>query len=283
MFNPLTLLASESGIHVSLKAEKILQVGPVTVTNSMIYGAICTIVLTIVLLLIVRKVNYRPGASKTAGIVEMLTEFIINLLQGPFGTRKKAAKYTPIFGTFFIFIMFSNIMGLLPLVGSQFRVGESPILRPFTADLNGTIAMAVIAILFVQFLSIKEQGVKGHLKHYFTDKPWNPINFFIGILEVFGELTRITSLSLRLFLNTAVGEILIAVFASVVITSGRTPLAVIPVLMFEVLVAGIQAYVFTILTATYLGLAVQHSDHGDSHDVHHAPVMPKTKVEAVGT
>lgn len=283
MFSPLSLLASESGIHVSLKAEKILEVGSITVTNSMIYGAISALLLTVILLLIARKVSYKPRESKLAGIFEMLVEFVINLLQGPFGTRKKAAKYTPIFGTFFIFIMFSNIMGLLPLVGSQLAVGESPLLRPFTADLNGTIAMAVIAILFVQFLSIKEQGVKGHLKHYFTDKPWNPINFFIGILEVFGELTRITSLSLRLFLNTAVGEILIAVFASVVITNGRTPLAVIPVLLFEVLVAGIQAYVFTILTATYLGLAVQHADHGDAHDVHHAPVMPKTKVEAAQT
>lgn len=281
MINSLTLLASESGIHVSLKAEKILQIGSISITNAIIYGAISTVLIALMVLLIARKVSYRPQHSKAAGIFELVAEFVISLLQGPFVTRAKAAKYAPVFGTFFIFIMFNNIMGLLPLVGSQLAVGESPLLRPFTADLNGTIAMAVIAIVYIQILSIKEQGVRGHLKHYFTDRPWNPINFFIGILEVFGELTRITSLSLRLFLNTAVGEILIAVFASVVISGGKTPLAVIPILLFEVLVAGIQAYVFTILTATYLGLAVQHADHGDAHDVHHAPAVPKTKVEAV--
>lgn len=281
--SPLLNLASESGIHVSLKADAITQVGPVTITNSMIYGLFCTVLLVIGLLAIARRVTFKPGASKLAGAMESLVEFVINLLEGPFGSRAKAAKYTPTFGSFFIFIVFSNIMGLVPLVGTQIAVGENPLLRPFTADLNGTIAMSVIAIVFVQILSIKEQGVKGHLKHYFTDKPWNPINFFIGILEVFGELTRITSLSLRLFLNTAVGEILIAVFASVVFTGGKTPLTVIPVFAFEVLVAGIQAYVFTILTATYLGLAVQHSDHGESHEVHHVPEVPKTKVEALQT
>ncbi len=128
------------------------------------------------------------------------------------------------------------------------------------------ITMAIIAIVYVQYLSIKAQGVKGHLTHYFSDKPLNPINFFIGILEVFGEFTRVLSLSLRLFLNTAVGEILIAVFTSLVLTQGRTPVAVIPIILFELLVAGIQAYVFTVLTATYLSLAIAHADHSDDHD-----------------
>jgi len=281
MFNTLHSFAAEESVHVSLKAEPITTLGPVTITNSMIYGAICAVLLTVGLIILARLVSYKPSKRIGAGVMEYLVEFVINLLESPFGTRAKAAKFTPVFGTFFIFIVFSNIMGLLPIVGTQLEIGASPLLRPFTADLNGTIAMSVIAILYVQYLSIREQGVKGHLKHYFSDKPWNPINFFIGILEVFGELTRITSLSLRLFLNTAVGEILVAVFASVVFSGGKTPLAVIPVFMFEVLVAGIQAYVFTILAATYLGLAVQHADHGDTHEVHHAPDMPKTKVEAL--
>jgi F-type H+-transporting ATPase subunit a len=123
-------------------------------------------------------------------------------------------------------------------------------------------------------LSIKAQGGKKHLQHYFTDKPWNPINFFIGLLEIFGEFTRILSLSLRLFLNTAVGEILIAVFTSLILTGGRTPIAVIPILLFELLVAGIQAYVFTVLTATYLAMAISHAHDEDEH---HAPVAQKVE------
>jgi len=194
----------------------------------------------------------------------MIMEFLINMLEGIFGNRQKAIKYAPVFGTFFVFIFLSNLSGLFPLVGEGVTLHHSPIFRPFTADLNGTIAMSIIAILTVQYYSIKESGFLGHLKHYFTDQPWNPINFFIGILEVFGELTRIMSLSLRLFLNTAVGEILIAVFAYV--GSYGASFTLLPIVLFEVLVAGIQAYGFTVLSATYLGLAISHShEHEESH------------------
>ncbi|MBP9738624.1 F0F1 ATP synthase subunit A [Candidatus Saccharibacteria bacterium] len=279
MFSIFTNFASESGIHVSLKAEPITQVGPLTITNSMVYGLVCSTILIVSLILIARKVTFHPKKNALYGAFEWLVEFIINLLEGPLGSRVKAAKYTPIFGTFFIFIIFNNLMGLLPIVGPQIEVNGSPLFRPFTADLNGTIALAVIAIVIVQILSIKEQGGKGHLKHYFSDKPWNPINFFIGILEVFGEFTRIISLCLRLFLNTAVGEILVAVFTSMILANGRTPLVVIPIFVFEMLVAAIQAYVFTILTATYLGLAIAHADHGEPHDVHHVAEPLIKKVE----
>ncbi len=268
MQGALSLLAVE-GIHVSLKAEKILQLGPLDVTNSMLYGLICSVILTTGLIVLARKTSFWPSKNKLVSAGEYVSEFLINLLQSPFGSRAKAAKYTPIFGTFFIFIIFNNLMGLLPVVGPQIEISGVPLLRPFTADLNGTIALSVIAIIIVQFLSLKEQGIKGHLKHYFSDKPLNPINLFIGLLEVFGELTRITSLSLRLFLNTAVGEILVAVFTSMIAHNGRTPIAVIPIFVFEMLVAGIQAYVFTILAATYLGLATQHAESGGTHDVPH--------------
>ncbi len=280
MLSQFTTFAAESGIHVSLKAEPITEIGPLTVTNSMVYGTLSIIVLTVLLIFAARKITFKPAKSAFAGAIEYLVEFVINLMQGPFGSRKKAAKFAPYFATFFIFILFNNLMGLLPIVGPAIEYGGVPIFRPFTADLNGTIALSVIAIILVQILSIKEQGVGGHLKHYFSDKPWNPINFFIGILEVFGELTRITSLSLRLFLNTAVGEILIAVFTSMIAPNGRTPIAVIPIFLFEMLVAGIQAYVFTILAATYLGISIAHADHGEE-DVHHVPDALKSKVEAV--
>lgn len=281
MRNLLQNFAAASGIHVSLKAEPITTVGPLTITNSMIYGFVCAVLLFFILVIAARKIAFKPRKSVFAGAIEYLVEFVLNLMEGPFGSRKKAAKFAPYFATFFIFILFNNLMGLLPLVGPSIEVGGNPLFRPFTADLNGTIALSVIAIVLVQYLSIKEQGLGGHLKHYFSDKPWNPINFFIGILEVFGEVTRIISLSLRLFLNTAVGEILIAVFTSMILKNGHTPIVVIPIFLFEMLVAGIQAYVFTILAATYLGISIAHADHGEDHDVHHAPDAPKTKVEAV--
>lgn len=268
-----TFAEAGSGIHISLKAEYLFEIGGFAVTNSMLYGVIAAIILASIMIYSAKRIKLRP-ASGFVALIELMTEYVINLLHGPFGSRAKAARFAPIFGFYFVFIMFNNLMGLLPIVGpgiySSVEGANIPLFRPFTADLNGTIAMSVIAILIVQYLSVKEQGAKNHLKHYFSDKPKNPLNFFIGILEVFGELTRILSLSLRLFLNTAVGEILIAVFTSMILVSGRTPFAVIPILLFEGLVAYIQAYVFTILAGTYLGLAIAH--HGDHHsDDHHSP------------
>jgi len=260
------LFAAE--IHVSLKAEELFMVGPLKVTNSMLYGAICALLIVIFMIVMAWRIKLRPKKGFSA-IVEMITEHVIGILEGPFSSREKAVKYAPYFGVFFLFIMFNNLLGLLPVVGpgiySSVEGAHVPLLRPFTADLNGTVAMAVFAIVLVQYLSIKEQGGRFHLQHYFGDKPKNPINLFIGLLEVFGEFTRIVSLSLRLFLNTAVGEILVSVFTSMILATGRTPIAVIPILLFEMLVAYIQAYVFMVLAATYLGLATGHHDSTDDH------------------
>ncbi len=277
------IFAASSGIHISLRAEPLFKLGPLTVTNSMIYGLVCAVLIGALLLWASRriKINGQKGFSQ---IPEILLEYVINLLESPLGTRARAIKYAPIFGTYFLFIIFTNFLALLPVVGPGLTVhtaaGHTPLFRPFTADLNGTIAMSVIAIIMVQVLSVREQGGKKHLQHYFSNKPLNPINMFIGVLEVFGEFTRILSLSLRLFLNTAVGEILIAVFTSMIAAGGRTPFAVLPILLFEMLVAGIQAYVFTILCATYLGLAIAHAH--DGHDDDHRPAEIPKEVDSRG-
>ncbi len=254
--------------HIALAPETVYHIGGFNITNSMIYGLACSILLALVLLFSRRRIRVK-ATKGIAQIIEILMEFVIGLIEGPLGSRKKAAQYAPIFGTFFLFIIFNNIMGIMPWVGPGVNAttaeGTFPLLRAFTADLNGTIAMAVIAIGTVQYLSIKESGFIGHLKHYFTDKPLNPVNAFIGLLEVFGEFTRMISLSLRLFLNTVVGEILIAVFAF--IGKDFQSFTILPIAMFEILVACIQAYVFTVLAATYLGLAIAHS-HDDEHTAH---------------
>lgn len=277
-----SFFASEGGIHISLKAEKLFTVGPVTVTNSMLYGALIAFLLVFFMARIAKRVSVKPNKG-AAGPVELMVEFVLNLIEGPLGSRVMAVKYAPYFASYFLFIMFSNLTALLPVVGPGLTYTvegiKTPLFRPFTADLNGTIALAFIAIVMVQVMSIREQGGKNHLQHYFTNKPLNPINFFIGILEVFGEVTRMISLSLRLFLNTAVGEILVAVFTSMILAGGRTPLAVLPILLFEMLVAAIQAYVFTVLAATYLGLATaHHTEHASHHEDAHSDSSAK-KVE----
>jgi F-type H+-transporting ATPase subunit a len=283
MLNALTLLASGGDEpHIALAPEVVLTVGGFKVTNSLIYGLICVFILLAASIFARKKMGLKARAGITQ-FFEMIMEFVMGLIEGPLGSRKKAAKYAPIFGTFFIFIIFINIMGIMPWVGPGITAttaeGTFPLLRAFTADLNGTIAMSIIAIITLQILSIKESGASGHLKHYFTDKPLNPINMFIGLLEVFGELTRLISLSLRLFLNTVVGEILIAVFAF--IGKDFQSFTILPIAMFEILVACIQAYVFTVLCATYLGLAISHG-HDDEHTAHEVdPVVARFEGDVI--
>jgi F-type H+-transporting ATPase subunit a len=279
MFN----LFAASDIHVSLKAEPIFKLGPLTVNNSLIFGLICAVIILALFITAAYKIKYRPGKSKLANGVEYLVNFVLDMLTGSLGSRALAVRYAPFFISIFCVIITSYLLSLIPLVGpgiyANVEGAHTPLLRAFTADINTTLAMAIIAIVAVQIMSISVQGGKKHLQHYFTDKPFNPLNFLIGVIEIFGEFTRIISLALRLFLNTAVGEILIAVFTSLVLSGGRTPLAVAPIFLFEILVAGIQAYVFTVLSATYLGLAVSHA-HDDPHSDHQKPVNKDTMVEA---
>lgn len=266
--NPLKLLAEVEGPHVSLSAEPLFEISGVTVTNSVLYGLVVSLILIAVGVYLANRSTLKPKRSRWAvAYLEMLTNALVNMMDGIFHSRSKAIKYTPIFGTFFLFIVVSNITGLFPFVGSGVTYDGVPLFRPFTADLNGTIALSVIAVLIVQYYSIQESGMIGHMKHYFTDKPLNPINLFIGILEVMGEFTRILSLSLRLFLNTAVGEILIAVFAFV--GAYFASFTILPIALFEILVALIQAYVFTVLAATYLALAISHDDGDEEHQEEH--------------
>ena len=272
------------GLHVSLKAEKLFNLGPFTINNSVLYGAICGLVILTIFITARFKIKYRPTKSKLANGVEYLIGFVLDMLTGSLGSRDLAVRFAPFYLAIFSIIITSYLLSLFPIVGegifARTAEGQFPLFRAFTADINATLAMAIVAIIGIQIMSIRTQGVKKHLQHYFSDKPLNPINFIIGVIEVFGELTRILSLALRLFLNTAVGDILIVVFTSLIAPGGRTPLAVAPIFLFEILVAGIQAYVFTVLCATYLGLAVSHA-HEDHHDESHSkPQLKDTMVEA---
>jgi len=155
----------------------------------------------------------------------------------------------------------------LPIVGEGFKSGENPLLRPFTGDLNGTFAIGVVTMIVVYVASVRESGgfIK-YLQHFFVGSPKNPLFLLIGLLEMFTDLTRVFSLSLRLFLNITIGEIVIGVFAY--LGGFLAPVTALPFYMMELLVAALQAYIFTVLSVMYLAIAVNHSqDHSHDHDL----------------
>jgi len=270
------------GTGVPLAAEPIFNVGPLVVTNSMFFGVIIGLAVLVLYLTALRHTSVRPK-NKFAFAVETLVEFLLNAITQNFGgDRKKALKYAPLFLTLFTFIIVSNLSGLLPGVGTITTTtaeGVSPLLRPFTTDLNGTLALAVLTIGLVQFYAIREMGIFKHIRHYFNGPLWNPMTIFIGIIEVLGEFIRIITLSMRLFGVIYAGEVLLHVVSDIAGNFGWA--ATIPVYFMELFFSAIQAYIFIMLASTYLGMATAHSAEHDLPD-NHSPEPKQLKVVPSG-
>lgn len=261
-------MASE-GTGVPLAAEPLFNVGSLAITNSMLFGTIIGIAVLTLFATALRRTSVRPK-SKFAFAIETLVEFLVNAIAQNFGgDRKKALRHAPLFIALFAFIIISNLSGLLPGVGTinvTTDDGVSPLLRPFTTDLNGTLALAVLTIGLVQFYAIKEMGALGHLKHYFNGSLLNPMTLFIGLIEILGEFIRIITLSMRLFGVIYAGEVLLHVVSDLAGDFGWA--ATIPVYFMELFFSAIQAYIFIMLASTYLGMATAHASDDHNSDNH---------------
>lgn len=255
------IFASADGPHIAIAPEALFEINGVTITNSMLYGWICGVL--VIAFLFWAKNKMRIGGTKgIASLVDVGAEFIVSTMADSLGSRKKAVQYAPLFVTTFFFIVINNWLGLLPGIGPAIHYEGTPLLRPFTADFNGTLAMAVVMIIIVQTLAIRESGLLNHLRHYFQGSMKNPMTLALGAMELFSELTRIVSLALRLFLNVVIGEILIAVFAY--LAGGLAPLAALPFTLLELFVGLLQAYIFVVLCISYLAVATAHN-HDEAH------------------
>lgn len=281
-------LLADSGPSVHIAPAQVFQWGSFGITNSILYGWICAAVLIILFSIVARRVTVKPRGGFVQ-IVEIGVDFIGNTVMGAFDDKKVARRYVPFFVTLFFFILFNNWLGLLPIVGEGFQTrGGAPLLRPFTGDLNGTFAMGVVTMLLVYGASVKESGgLRKYLRHFFVGSPKNPLFFVIGLLEMFTDLTRVISLSLRLFLNITIGEIVIAVFAY--LGSVAAPVTALPFTLLEFLVAALQAYIFVILSIMYLAIAVNHSSaHPEEESAEEAQgltegTLPETMVSKAGS
>lgn len=254
--------AAESGPVIHITPGSLFEIGGYTVTNSMVYGAISSLLIVLLMVWAAHKMTIKPKRGFVQ-LVEIGTEFITTTIQNSLGSRKLAIKYAPYFTAAFFFVMLSNWLGLLPGVGEALTYNENPVLRPFTADLNGTLAASAVMMILVQVFAITESGFKQHVRHYFAGSLKNPATYALGAFEVFSELTRIFSLALRLFLNVAIGEIIIAIFTYLGSFAG--PVTALPFVALELFVGALQAYIFTMLTIMYLGAAIKHDHEREEH------------------
>ena len=263
----LSFIAAAGG-GVPIGAETIFKIGSLEITNSMITGIIIAIIVMTLFGAMALLVKKSP-TSNFALFLESIADFILSSIKNNFnGDEKMARKFLPLFAAFFTFILINNLSGLLPGMGGTLYVETNGVrealLRPFTTDLNGTLALAFLAIGTVQFYAIKQRGFFGHLKHYFSLMPWwNPMTYFIGIIEIMSEFVRLATLALRLFGVIYAGEVVLHVMFQ--ISGNFAPIATIPFVFVEIFFSLIQAYLFIMLSSVYLSMGTQ-SEHSDKKD-----------------
>ena len=274
-------------LAVSMKAESLAGKGS-HLTNSLLFAALVAGgIIWFVRGALAKKETVPSGRQN---FLELIVEFLYGQVESLVG-KKVAPSAFPLLATLFIFILVSNWTGLLPGVadigwgeGRSWSLHEvhRPILRPLTADLNGTLAMTLVVFAAWIFFTVRETGVWGFLVHTFGPKGGLKgfmglvmivIFFAVGLIELFSILLRNVTLPMRLYGNIYAGENVLHTMMGML--AGKGPvvsflgsvLIPLPFYFMELLVGILQAMVFTLLTAVYIKLSTTHDDHGEEH--HH--------------
>lgn len=196
--------------------------------------------LIILALFTTRKLEMVPGKLQLIG--ENIIKYFNDISKASMG-NDEAQKHIAIILTLFMFILTANLVGQLPFKLIHLSTGE---LASPNNDINMTAAMAIVVSIYYIFYGVKRNGFKFFFKGFSID---GIIVTLVDTLELF---VRPFSLALRLFANILAGELLVATFVS--LAAVVVPL---PFMLFELFVALIQALVFTLLSTTYISMAVQ--------------------------
>jgi F-type H+-transporting ATPase subunit a len=213
------------------------------IPNYLVMSAIIVIFLT-VLALVARARFSVEHPGKLQIVLEDGIASLLGLMDD--FTGNKGVRYLPIVGTVGLFILIGNLMGLLPGLMSP------------TSNINVTLGCALTVFVYYHIQGVKEQGLGTYLKH-FAVHPGAPV-FIAPIMlpiEIISHVSRVLSLSLRLFGNIFGEELVILILASII------PFFVpLPMMFLGVITGGLQAFIFVMLTTIYLGGAVAtEADH----------------------
>lgn len=281
-----------AALHISISAEPIFSLFGLEITNSMFTSLIVSGILFMIALAAKSRLDSTiKKPTGLQNFLEVIVEAFYNLTQSITNSKKKTELILPLILSAFLWILLNNWLGLFPGVGTigvlvsendhaSFPIittanavapqevlppleGETvdpeslpsfvPIFRPGTADLNTTIALALITMVYVQYMGLKFQG-KQYLGKFFNTKG---IYSFVGILEFISEISKVISFAFRLFGNIFAGEVLLVVIAFLI------PLiAPIPFIGLEIFVGLIQALVFALLSLVFINMATEgHEEH----------------------
>jgi len=245
---------ADSGIHIALAAERVGEFLGIPITNTLVTSWVVVFILATIAIVVGSRLTLIP--SRTQLLFEELFSFVLNYMREVLDDERLARKLFPLIVTFFLFILTANILEFTPGIGSIGFLeisnhGEAftPLFRSVNTDLNVTLALAAIAFIVIEVIGVAVLGAVTYAKKFINFS--SPINFVVGIIELFSEFARLISFSFRLFGNILAGEVLI-----VVIMSFIPLLAPVPMMLFEVFVGFIQAAIFALLTLFFVKIAI---------------------------
>lgn len=267
-------------IHEStLFAEPIAHLGNFTVTNALFTSWIVVFLLIIFAIIIRIKIKKIPKGIQN--LFEIIIEGAESLCDQVTNSRAITNKAFPIVFSVFSIVLLNNWMGILPFGGfglvenSEHGKVFIPLIRSGTADINGTLPLALLSVLGANIFGIISIGLWKTINKYVNLKALGsiftkvrkdpsimmtaPIMFAVGFLELVGEFAKVASLSFRLFGNVFAGEVLLASMGAIIAYILPTPF-----MLLEVLVGVIQAFIFAILTLVYY--TISSMDHDEDHE-----------------
>ncbi len=261
----------------NVSADPLFTVGDFVVTNSLLTSWIVVLLIIILCLFVNRSIKKVPG--KIQSVFEMVVEKFLDMFDSLTGSRETSTKFFPFVFTFFLFILISNWIALIPGFGTIGQVVEAqgqkifiPYTRGVMADVNTTLALALVGVTASHLIGVTYIGFWRYINKFINlealaeipRKMWrdpsvfliNPIKIFTGMIEIVSEFAKVASLSFRLFGNIFAGEVLLAVVAGFL--AFGLPL---PFMFLELLVGLIQALIFALLVLAYLVMMTSSESH----------------------
>ncbi len=247
----------------------------ISYTNAHLTMLIVMGIMLIVAFVATRALQMRPGGLQN--LVELLVQGLAEFVESIGG--KPALKYLPLFGTLFLFLVFSNWLSIVPLVGQVVWL-HSP-----TADYHTNFGLAIVGFLMYQAEGFRTQG-PGYLKRWLNFSGFaepgsivmkgfmGVVFVFVGLIELFSELFRMITLTLRLWGNVLGGEIMLVVMSALLLVPGLA----LPFVGLEVFIGLVQGLIFALLVLIYFILAIEsHEEHGETEhgEAHSASAHPQ--------
>ncbi|MFA5872009.1 MAG: F0F1 ATP synthase subunit A [Parcubacteria group bacterium] len=250
-------------MNISIAAETIFRIGTFPVTNTLLMTLVISLIIIIASFILKSRIRLVPRGFQN--LVETVFEALLNLIDSVTQDRKQSKKFFPIVVTIFIFVILTNWIEIIPGLGTigifEHHNGETilvPFIRSGSADLNMTLALAIISVISAQILGIMAIGIGKYAQKFFISPLHKPyfVGTFVGALELISEVAKIISFSFRLFGNIFAGEVLLMVMLFLV------PYFVpLPFLFLELFVGFVQALVFSMLTLVFFKMAVTEAAH----------------------